>query len=151
MGLDCALYPPSHFSSAQTIGAHHPLGCTPPQLPDFAMQSCAAVLFGSCVLRPNEPPRPCAECARLAPKRRHIVRARTDAAEPASPLHLVVLAPPFWGSTALESLLASSPAVATLCGAGCGRGTLGEDVVHLLRLDSRLEEALGLHRDADES
>ena len=45
------------------------------------------------------------------------VRARTDAAEPASPL-LVVLAPPFWGSTALESLLASSPAVATLCGAG---------------------------------
>ena len=46
------------------------------------------------------------------------MRARTDAAEPASPLHLVVLAPPFWGSTALESLLASSPAVATLCGAG---------------------------------
>ena len=118
MGLDCALYPPSHFSTSQTIGPHHPPGCvTPPKLP-VASQSCAAVRFGSCVLRPNEPPRPCAECAKLAPKRRHIVRARTDAAEPASPLHLVVLAPPFWGSTALESLLASSPAVATLCGAG---------------------------------
>ena len=122
MGLDCALYPPGtkwdHFSTAQTIGAHHPPGCVPATLPDFASMSCAAVRFGSCVLRPNEPPRPCAECAKLAPKRRHIVRARTDAAEPASPLHLVVLAPPFWGSTALESLLASSPAVATLCGAG---------------------------------
>lgn len=80
-------------------------------------QSCSEVSFGSCTLNTSRRTGNCRDCFQ-GPALHGPVHATRAVAQPEQFIYLMVLVPPFSGSTALEALLASSPSTTTICKTG---------------------------------